>query len=164
MTFEIRRAFTTDAARIVEIERAAGLEPWPEGDYELEAVRRDSALLVATEPGSGRIVAFLLARLITINNNATENPNSIREGEVLNFAVDLLFRRANLGTALFRGLVSDAEPAVAVIHLEVRASNSGARQFYRKLGFSDTGIRPRFYRDPDDDAILMTWKREPGPA
>jgi ribosomal-protein-alanine N-acetyltransferase len=164
MRIEVRRATAADAVRIGELERASGLEPWPPGAYELEADRPDSAFLVLTDSENEEILAFLLARLITISSHATHTPNSIREGEILNFAVDPLFRRSNLATELFRFLVSVAEPAVAVVHLEVRESNFAARQFYRRQGFSETGLRPRFYRDPNDDAILMTWKRESGPA
>jgi ribosomal-protein-alanine N-acetyltransferase len=40
--------------------------------------------------------------------------------------------------------------------LEVRASNDGAREMYRRFGFEETGRRPRYYRDNAEDAILMT--------
>jgi ribosomal-protein-alanine N-acetyltransferase len=39
--------------------------------------------------------------------------------------------------------------------LEVRASNQAALGFYRGQGFRETGRRPRYYADPEEDAVLM---------
>jgi ribosomal-protein-alanine N-acetyltransferase len=41
------------------------------------------------------------------------------------------------------------------IFLEVRESNLGARRFYEQRGFAVTGRRLRYYRQPDEDALLM---------
>ena len=40
--------------------------------------------------------------------------------------------------------------------LEVRASNEAAQAMYRKFGYEEVGRRPRYYKDNDEDAILMT--------
>jgi ribosomal-protein-alanine N-acetyltransferase len=40
--------------------------------------------------------------------------------------------------------------------LEVRASNEQARGFYRSLGWRENGRRPRYYTDPEEDAVLMS--------
>jgi ribosomal-protein-alanine N-acetyltransferase len=40
--------------------------------------------------------------------------------------------------------------------LEVRASNVVAQEMYRKFGYEESGVRPRYYRDNDEDAFLMT--------
>jgi ribosomal protein S18 acetylase RimI-like enzyme len=49
---------------------------------------------------------------------------------------------------------------VREVLLEVRASNQRARDFYRSLGWNETGIRPRYYADPEEDAVLMSLKLE----
>jgi ribosomal protein S18 acetylase RimI-like enzyme len=41
------------------------------------------------------------------------------------------------------------------IALEVRAASAGAIALYATLGFTQTGRRPRYYRDPEDDAVVM---------
>ena len=40
--------------------------------------------------------------------------------------------------------------------LDVRESNEAARRFYEKSGFSEDGVRPKFYSDPEEDAVLMS--------
>jgi len=39
--------------------------------------------------------------------------------------------------------------------LEVRASNIAAQEMYRKFGYEESGRRRRYYKDNDEDAILM---------
>jgi ribosomal-protein-alanine N-acetyltransferase len=39
--------------------------------------------------------------------------------------------------------------------LEVRAGSAGAAALYAGLGFTQAGRRPRYYRDPDEDALIM---------
>jgi len=43
-----------------------------------------------------------------------------------------------------------------MVTLEVRVSNTVAQNLYRKYGFVITGTRPRYYRDNDEDAHIMT--------
>ena len=49
---------------------------------------------------------------------------------------------------------------VGEVLLEVRASNQRALDFYRSLGWEETGRRPRYYADPEEDAVLMGLKLE----
>jgi ribosomal-protein-alanine N-acetyltransferase len=49
---------------------------------------------------------------------------------------------------------------VREVLLEVRSSNQRALGFYRSLGWSETGRRPRYYADPEEDAVLMSLKLE----
>jgi ribosomal-protein-alanine N-acetyltransferase len=43
-----------------------------------------------------------------------------------------------------------------VATLEVRLSNDAARQLYARFGFRPVGIRPRYYSDNGEDALIMT--------
>jgi ribosomal-protein-alanine N-acetyltransferase len=43
--------------------------------------------------------------------------------------------------------------------LEVRESNTAAREMYRKFGYEDTGRRKAYYKDNNEDAILMTLEK-----
>jgi ribosomal-protein-alanine N-acetyltransferase len=41
------------------------------------------------------------------------------------------------------------------VELEVRSANTGAMGLYERLGFRVEGKRKGYYREPDDDAVLM---------
>ena len=81
------------------------------------------------------------------------------EGYIANIAVDPLFRRQGIGSALLDDAADFARQAgLAFLTLEVRQSNLGAQALYRRHGFCPAGVRKNYYRDPVEDAILMTWK------
>jgi ribosomal-protein-alanine N-acetyltransferase len=45
------------------------------------------------------------------------------------------------------------------VTLEVRVSNSVAQRMYRKFGFATEGVRPRYYSDNQEDALIMWSER-----
>lgn len=79
------------------------------------------------------------------------------EAEVLNIAVDPVFKRRGAGRALL------AQAGGRTLHLEVRASNTDAIAFYQALGFSESGRRRAYYREPVEDAVLMRRPAPPSP-
>ena len=76
------------------------------------------------------------------------------EWEIENIVVQQLMRRRRLATRLLAELqaVARTEGATAIF-LEVRESNQAARAFYESRGFCTSGRRPRYYSNPDEDAI-----------
>lgn len=79
------------------------------------------------------------------------------EGYVDNIAVAPAFRRRGLGEALVRSLLTYVQTRSGdFLTLEVRESNAPALALYHKLGFVQEGRRPRFYRNPQEDALLLT--------
>jgi ribosomal-protein-alanine N-acetyltransferase len=79
------------------------------------------------------------------------------EIEILNIAVKKSKRRKNIATALFSEILKYAASKKAErLTLEVRPSNSGARAFYKKLGFTIDGTRKNYYANPKEDALLMS--------
>jgi ribosomal-protein-alanine N-acetyltransferase len=52
-----------------------------------------------------------------------------------------------------------ADIGAAVVTLEVRLSNVAARQLYQRFGFRPVGVRPRYYSDNGEDALIMTTER-----
>jgi len=80
--------------------------------------------------------------------------NIAGEIQLNNIAVHPDFRRHGIGTALISHLSGELDPYhPEKILIEVNENNQKARQFYKHLGFMETGIRPRYY--DDDSAILM---------
>lgn len=79
------------------------------------------------------------------------------EAEVLNLAVAPANRRRGIATALWKQALGEfRKQSVARFFLEVRESNQPAIAFYSKLGFSRTGTRPCYYREPLEAAVLMS--------
>ena len=66
-------------------------------------------------------------------------------------------RSCPTASALLTDLVEWAKQnGCAFVTLEVRPSNSGAIALYQKFGFAEVGRRKRFYRDPDEDGLILT--------
>jgi len=77
------------------------------------------------------------------------------EWEIENIAVAGPARRRGLGTRLLGEFLRRAQSEGATaIFLEVRESNHAARSLYEKWAFSESGRRPRYYTQPEEDAIV----------
>ncbi len=108
-----------------------------------DPVRRTA--LVARDTGSSEAAGFTIASLV------------VPEAELETIAVSAERQRQGIGSRLLDALIHQLEAAgVAELHLEVRASNLQAIRFYESKNFKQTGVRPRYYADPEEDAILMS--------
>ncbi|WP_437673300.1 ribosomal protein S18-alanine N-acetyltransferase [Sorangium sp. So ce131] len=86
----------------------------------------------------------------------------VDELHVLNIATCPTALRRGLATALMsRSLEYARQERVRLVLLEVRRSNRAAIGLYRKLGFTVTGVRPRYYSDNDEDAVEMALALDP---
>ena len=144
---------TLDDLRAVHaIERDSFSVPWPDDAYRSEIVSNRLASYVVARLGD-RVVGF--AGLWVM----------VDEGHVTTFAVDPRFRRRGVGERLLLALLDIAEARRArEATLEVRLSNMPARRLYEKYGFRPVGIRPRYYSDNGEDALIMTTDPLAAPA
>ena len=79
------------------------------------------------------------------------------EGYLSNIAVSPEHRRQGIAEALLKALLMRARARkLAFVTLEVRAGNTPAQTLYRKLGFTEVGVRRGYYEHPREDAVLMT--------
>lgn len=77
--------------------------------------------------------------------------------ELESIVVDSDHRRAGVGSALLAALAAWAgESSVLKVQLEVRSANRSAISFYEGHRFCRDGVRRGYYRQPDDDALLMS--------
>jgi len=89
------------------------------------------------------VVGFLVGRL------------AADELEILNAAVAPEQRGRGMGAGLLRLTLEEAvHRGARSAWLEVRESNQRARFFYRSFGFQEAYRRPRFYQNPDEDAVV----------
>jgi ribosomal-protein-alanine N-acetyltransferase len=131
-----------DLDRVMEIAESLKDAPqWPRSAY-LAALDPAAAppriALVVEGPEAGMVAGFAVASLLP------------QEAELEIIAV------APAAQRLFEALIAEFYTAyIKGIMLEVRATNQPALELYRRLGFEETGRRPRYYHDPVEDAILM---------
>ena len=79
------------------------------------------------------------------------------EGYLSNIAVSPEHRRQGIAETLLKALLVRARARkLSFVTLEVRAGNTPAQTLYRKLGFTEVGVRRGYYEHPREDAVLMT--------
>jgi ribosomal-protein-alanine acetyltransferase len=139
----IRMLRPDDAAAVAGILRQAPEAVfWPEASVK-EVLEWNGALGMASE-AEGRVLGFLIGR------------QAGDEAEILNLAVAPGSRRRGEATSLLKAaLESFRACGVSRVFLEVRESNAAAIAFYSKHGFSQTGKREGYYRDPPESATVM---------
>lgn len=81
---------------------------------------------------------------------------SVDDGHVTTIAVDPRWQRHHIGTRLLLALVREAlDRGSVALTLEVRLSNRGAQELYRRFGFRPVGVRKGYYADTKEDALVM---------
>lgn len=145
---------------VLAIERRVYPQPWTAGLFADELRRRDTRrYLVALAPDPD-------ARLL---------PNRLRRREVVGYAGLLVqaeqahittvavhprHHRRKIATRLLVALLTEARAMGATsATLEVRAANRGAQRLYSSFGFVPVGVRPGYYRETQEDAVIM-WAHE----
>jgi ribosomal-protein-alanine N-acetyltransferase len=89
----------------------------------------------------------------------------VDEAHITTFAVDPRYRRRRIGERLLLSLLDlSVDRHAREATLEVRLSNLAARRLYEKYGFRPVGIRPRYYSDNQEDALIMTTEPLASPA
>ena len=130
--------------QLEELERRCFSTPWTEQQLRNQLKDRLHEFLVAESP-EGPVLGYIGMSYV------------LDEGYISNVAVAPEARRQGLGEALIAALVKTAERLrLAFLTLEVRRSNAPAICLYEKMGFSQVGIRKKYYDFPKEDAILMT--------
>ncbi len=82
---------------------------------------------------------------------------SVDEGQITNIAVSENYRRRKIAGNLIKHLCDEcAKRGLSLITLEVRESNTAAVSLYEKSGFEKVGLRKNYYKNPKEDALLMT--------
>jgi ribosomal-protein-alanine acetyltransferase len=144
----IRRMRAGDLDRVMAIAASLAHAPqWPPSAY-MAALRRQATprriALVAEDPIAG-VVAFAVASLIA------------PQAELETIAVEQSAQRRGIARKLLSALADElTASAAAEFLLEVRAGNHAALALYRSLEWRETGRRPRYYSNPQEDAVLMS--------
>jgi [ribosomal protein S18]-alanine N-acetyltransferase len=141
-----------DLDAIVEIERASFKSAWTWDMFKWELQNAPVSQVHVVRAADGAIVAFCTIWVIA------------DEVHINNVAVLPAHRRKGLGRTLLEAVLETAASQGARrATLEVRRSNDAAIRLYQGMGFELAGARPRYYTDPEEDALIL-WKTSiPGP-
>jgi ribosomal-protein-alanine N-acetyltransferase len=133
---------TADIDEIMVIEDKSFPAPWTRESYlELAPLDTISFFVVKHEK---RVVGYMLYQTWT------------SEMELHTIAVEPGLRRRGIGRLMIEHLMSDAiSRGVSRVFLQVRPSNEAARALYKAFGFYVVGVRHRYYRDNQEDALVM---------
>jgi [ribosomal protein S18]-alanine N-acetyltransferase len=139
----IRQMTLEDVPTVHEIDTLSFSLPWPEHSFRFELTENPVSRNWVAE-SEGRIAAMLVLWLI------------VDEAHIATLATHPDFRRKGIGERLMiAALVSARNEGATRVFLEVRAGNAGALALYKKYGFVVAGVRQRYYKDNNEDAILM---------
>lgn len=129
-------------AEIAALEKQCFSDPWSENSVAYELTNPLSLWLVAMD--GDKVAGYIGSQTV------------MGEADMMNVAVAPEYRRRGIAQALVTELIARLKDADCTqITLEVRASNESAIALYQKLGFQQVGCRPRYYRNPKEDALIL---------
>ena len=141
-----------DLPAVHAIESASFDAPWPPEAYQHDLETNRLAQYLVARVGD-EIAAYGGMWLM------------VDEAHITTFAVHPTWRRQKIGERLLLAFLDVAVARQArEATLEVRLSNISARRLYEKYGFRPVGLRPRYYSDNNEDALIMTTERLVSPA
>ena len=129
--------------QVAALEAACFSTPWSESSIRSELENPYAIWLVAME---GDVLAGYLG--------VQFGPDG---GDIMTIATAPAFRGQGIGKQLLSAMVQILrEKQLGWLTLEVRPSNAAAVGLYEAMGFREVGRRPRYYKKPTEDALLMT--------
>jgi ribosomal-protein-alanine N-acetyltransferase len=148
ITTNVRAMTIADLQAVLDIDHLSFPIPWSERTYRYELKENPSSYMYVAEileEHQSKIVGYVGFWFI------------VDEAHISTLAIHPDYRGYGLGELLLQTAISDAERLNArIVTLEVRVSNQIAINLYNKYHFHVVGCRPRYYRDNNEDALLMT--------
>lgn len=142
----IRTMTEEDIPQVARMEKEIFPDPWSEKVYRETFAQAGVEYVVAEDDGT-------LAGAAGVRN-------IVGTGEITNVMVLPDHRRRGIGRMMMESLLEIGRKLGADdFTLEVRAHNEGAINLYESLGFVCEGVRPGFYRNPEEDALIY-WIRK----
>lgn len=136
-----------DLQAVMELDREAFFDPWSLASWQRELQNPIAVWIV--EVVEGDIVGY--AGIWNVAGDA----------QVMRVAVRKALRNQGLGLMLTQELLQKAwEAGAEAVTLEVRETNAAARKVYERCGFVSQGVRPHYYEDTHEGAVIM-WLERP---
>ena len=139
---DITFASPQDSAGIALLERECFDDPWCEKDILSYICSETSMCYVAIRDGA--LAGYILGRKI------------LPEGEIYRVAVRSELRGRGIGYRLLSYAIErESCLGVETLFLEVREKNEAARRLYLAAGFEEISVRKNYYKNPNDNAVIM---------
>ncbi len=146
-SIEIRSMAMEDLDEILAIENSSFSKPWPRDVFMRELQIPVSRNLVATlrkdlhNEIAGYVTYWVVAGELQVHKIC------VRE--------DL--RKSGVASSLMAEMIRlSCREGVGICSLEVGRSNEGAQRLYEKFGFEVTDIRPQYYAESGEDAMILS--------
>jgi [ribosomal protein S18]-alanine N-acetyltransferase len=145
----IRSMQVEDLEQVQAIDQVSFSMPWPSSAYKYELNENPLSLLWVAEASSQgsplTVVGMIIVWLI------------LDEAHIATIAVDPNYRGRRIAHRMLAvALTESIKLGSHLATLEVRASNAVAQHLYRNFLFEIVGNRLRYYRDNNEDALIMT--------
>jgi ribosomal-protein-alanine N-acetyltransferase len=174
--YVLRRMTRADVPQVMDIERESFPSMWPQTAYSRELRNRLARYFVLVEAGgdeggqSRPSTSFLRRAMRRLLRKKEKAPPTRRliiglvgvwlmidQAHVVTIAVREAFRRQGAGgLLLFAAMEVAFAENMESVTLEYRRDNEPARALYEKFGFLSVGVRPHYYTDTNEDAVIMT--------
>ncbi|MFZ1683406.1 MAG: ribosomal protein S18-alanine N-acetyltransferase [Candidatus Zixiibacteriota bacterium] len=142
LAVQVRHMAAEDLERICELEVQIFPDPWPASAF-VEQLDLDGWGTLVAEVDN-QIAGYACYMMVA------------NESHLTNIAVDPAWRRKSVARALLDSILEIVTANKCdMLLLEVRCSNAEARAFYVKHGFKELYKRPKYYRRPVEDALVM---------
>lgn len=146
---QIRPMQAADLGQVQSVDQLSFSMPWPLSAFRYELFENELSLLWVAELASYQapnlVVGVIVVWLV------------LDEAHIATLSVHPDYRRRGIGQALVATTLAAAvRKKMASATLEVRAGNLAAQQLYKRFHFKVIGRRPRYYRDNNEDALIMT--------
>ncbi|MEG0292305.1 MAG: ribosomal protein S18-alanine N-acetyltransferase [Anaerovoracaceae bacterium] len=143
----IREAEYKDVEILGELDVKCFDDPWSVESFKREIEENSIAFYIVCE-FDGKVVGYAGVWFI------------LDEGHITNVAVDPQYRNKGLGAKVVGTLIDfSRQEGIKSFTLEVRKSNIAAQNLYKKFGFKEEGVRPKYYENNGEDALIM-WLTE----
>jgi ribosomal-protein-alanine N-acetyltransferase len=142
----LRKMALSDLPAVMAIEHQAFSNPWSTEMVKKELTQDWSTVLIVEEstPAGWQLRAFAIFWLVA------------DEVHVLNVATDQAVQRRGFGRQVMNAVLDTGKAQKCrMATLEVRRSNVAALALYTSLGFRAVGMRPSYYQDNREDAVIM---------
>jgi [ribosomal protein S18]-alanine N-acetyltransferase len=137
---QVRRLAYSDLPAVISIERRSFPTPWSLAMFVLE-LSKPSGICLAACAGDQLLGYVVCSRYDQV-------------WHLMNIAVAPEHRGCGVAGALMKRLISESQGGLPFT-LEVRVSNHRAIEMYERFGFRSAGVRPRYYHDNGEDALIM---------